>query len=139
MAFILLYVFLRVKYERDQTWKQRLLRIDVTGNVIFIAAMVSVILALTWGGAVYAWSSYQVLVPLVIGFVGLVLFLAYEWILCKKPSFPREVLSNRTSASAFIQTLIHSLCTYWAFYFMPVFFQAVKGLSPFISGNYTKD
>ncbi|KAI6084191.1 putative efflux pump antibiotic resistance protein [Hypoxylon rubiginosum] len=134
VAFVLLFVFLRVKSLRDDTWKQRLLSIDLIGNCIFIAAVIAVLIALTWGGTVYAWNTYHIIVPLVLGFLGFGLFLAYEWTICKKPSFPLQVLSNRTSAAAFMLTLIHSLCTYWAFYFLPLYFQAIKGLSSFNSG-----
>ncbi|KAI3326230.1 macrolide phosphotransferase k [Xylariaceae sp. AK1471] len=134
LAFVLLYAFLRVNHERDQTWKQRLLRVDVTGNVIFIASIVSVLIAITWGGTVFEWDTYHIIVPLVLGFIGLGLFLTFEWVYSTKPSFPLVVLANRTSAAAFILTLIHSICTYWAFYFMPIYFQSVKSLSPFHSG-----
>ncbi|KAI5921289.1 macrolide phosphotransferase k [Camillea tinctor] len=134
VSFALLFSFLRLNYQRDQSWKSRLRRIDLTGNAIFIGSMVSVLIALTWGGVIYEWSQYQVIIPLVLGFVGLGGFLAFEWTICKKPSFPRVVLSNRTSAAAFVLTLIHSLCTYWAFYFLPIYFQSVKGQMPFISG-----
>ncbi|KAI0836426.1 putative efflux pump antibiotic resistance protein [Hypoxylon sp. FL0890] len=137
VAFFLLFTFLRVKSLRDRTWRQRLLLIDVTGNLIFIGAIVAILIALTWGGTIYAWNTYHIIAPLAIGFVGFGLFLAYEWTICKKPSFPLKVLSNRTSAAAFILTLIHSLCTYWAFYFLPLYFQAVKGLSSFKSGINT--
>ncbi|KAI0106433.1 macrolide phosphotransferase k [Nemania sp. FL0031] len=134
VAFFLLFAFLRLNYERDQTWKQSFLRVDATGNVIFIGSIVAVLIALTWGGTVFRWDTYHIIVPLVLGFFGLGLFLGFEWIYSKKPSFPFVVVSNRTSAAAFALTLIHSLCTYWAFYFMPIYFQSVKSLSPFKSG-----
>ncbi|OTB14866.1 hypothetical protein K445DRAFT_334359 [Daldinia sp. EC12] len=137
LAFALLFIFLRVKSLQDQTWTQKLLLIDITGNLIFVGSMVAVLIALTWGGILYDWNTYHIIVPLVIGFVGFGFFLAYEWTICKKPSFPLQILSNRTSSTAFLLTLIHSLCTYWAFYFLPLYFQAVKGLSPFTSGINT--
>jgi hypothetical protein len=136
-AFIALFVFLRVNHERDPSWRRRLARIDFTGNAIFVAAIVAMLLALTWGGAVYEWNTYHVIVPLVLGFVGLGLFTTYEWVYSKEPSFPRAVLANRTSAAAFTLTLLHSISTYWAFYFMPIYFQSVKAEPPFMSGVYT--
>ena len=45
-AFISLFLSLHMNYQRDQTWKQRLVRLDIAGNVIFIAAVI----AQTWGG-----------------------------------------------------------------------------------------
>ena len=36
------------------------------------------VIALTWGGVRYPWSSVHTLTPLVLGLVGLVFFLIYE-------------------------------------------------------------
>lgn len=138
VAFVALFMFLRLNYQRDQTWKHRLARIDVYGNAIFIAAIVAVLLALTWGGTIYSWGGYRIIVPLALGFLGLALFLAFEWNVSKEPSFPRIIVSNITSAIALAQTLLHAICVYWAFYFLPIYFQAVRGLSPLRSGKHTR-
>lgn len=95
----------------------RLKRIDFGGNAIFIGSVVAVLLALTWGGPVYRWDSFRIIVPLVLGFIGLVGFTAFEWTpkLAPEPSFPRALLSNRTSAAALMQSFILSIVTFWAF------------------------
>ena len=136
LAFIALFIFLRLHHQRDQTWKQRLARIDVVGNAIFIGAIVAVLIALTWGGTVYSWSTSRIIVPIVLGFIGLGLYIAFEWTWSKEPSFPRKVVSNRTSAVALLLTLLHALCTYWCFYFLPIYFQSVKGFSSMWSGTW---
>ncbi|KAK2809160.1 hypothetical protein FQN50_003995 [Emmonsiellopsis sp. PD_5] len=133
-AFVALFLFLRLKYDREQSWKERVTRIDVFGNAVFIAAIIAVLIALTWGGTIYNWETYNVIVPLVLGLVGLGLFLVVEWTLVKEPSFPRGIVSNITSAVALILTFIHTLCTYCAFYFLPLYFQAVRRLSVMESG-----
>ncbi|KAK2795759.1 hypothetical protein FQN52_003608 [Onygenales sp. PD_12] len=98
-AFVALFLFLRLNYDREQSWKERVTRIDVFGNAVFIAAIIAVLIALTWGGTIYNWETYNVIVPLVLGFAGLGLFLAVEWTLVKEPSFPRGIVSNITSAA----------------------------------------
>lgn len=139
LSFGILFVFLRVKYERDLSWSARFRRIDISGNAIFVAAIVSALIALTWGGTIYSWSTYHIIVPLALGFVGVLLFVAFEWTprLCPEPSFPREIVSNRTSAAALILTFIHAIVAYWVYYFLPIYFQAVKGFSPLRSGINT--
>ena len=94
------------------------------------------LIALTWGGTVYEWDAFHIVVPLVLGFFGLLLWTAFEWTpkLCKEPSFPRKIVSNRTSAAALGLTFIHAIVTYWTYYFLPIYFQAVKGQSPMNSG-----
>ncbi|KAL7932070.1 MFS general substrate transporter [Trichoderma chlorosporum] len=138
-SFGILFVFLRVKYERDLSWSARFKRIDISGNAIFVAAIASALIALTWGGTIYSWSTYHIVVPLVLGLVGVLLFVAFEWTpkLCPEPSFPRQIVSNRTSAAALALTIIHAVVAYWVYYFLPIYFQAIKGLSPLRSGINT--
>ncbi|KAH0489330.1 hypothetical protein TgHK011_009763 [Trichoderma gracile] len=138
-SFGILFIFLRVKYDRNLSWSARFKRIDISGNAIFVAAIVSALIALTWGGTIYSWSTYHIVVPLVLGLIGILLFAAFEWTprLCPEPSFPRQIVSNRTSAAALILTFIHAIVAYWVYYFLPIYFQAVKGLSPLRSGVYT--
>lgn len=133
-AFILLFIFLRLSHEREQTWKQRLARVDFLGNLIFIVAIVSVLIALTWAGTIYDWEEFRIIVPLILGFVGLALFVTFEWTMTKIPSFPQAVISNRTSATALFLTFLHAICTYWVLYFLPIYFQGVRGYSALRSG-----
>ncbi|MCJ1358496.1 MAG: hypothetical protein MMC33_008496 [Icmadophila ericetorum] len=135
-ALVALFFFLRVNYHNDQTWKKRVSRVDFGGNAIFIAAVTAVLLALTWGGTLYSWSTYRIILALVLGFIGLFIWTAFEWTpkLAPEPSFPRKIVSNRTSTAALIVTFLHSVVTYWTFYFLPIYFQAVKGRSPLSSG-----
>lgn len=108
----------------------------MVGNLIFVGAIVACLIALTWGGTVYEWDTFHIVVPLILGFFGLFLWTAFEWTpkLCKEPSFPRKIVSNRTSAAALGLTFIHAIVTYWTYYFLPIYFQAVKGQSPMNSG-----
>ncbi|MCJ1434194.1 hypothetical protein MMC27_003561 [Xylographa pallens] len=135
-ALVALFIFLRVNYQTEQTWKQRVKRVDFGGNAIFIAAVTAVLLALTWGGTVYSWGTYHVYVALILGFLGLFLWTAFEWTprLAPEPSFPRKIVSNRTSTAALVVTFLHSIITYMSFYFLPIYFQAVRGQSPLLSG-----
>ncbi|KAL2159570.1 hypothetical protein VTH06DRAFT_2139 [Thermothelomyces fergusii] len=133
-SLVALFVFLRVTTPPGGTFVEKLKRIDFVGNAIFIAATVSVLIGVTWGGAVYPWKSANVIVPLVLGFVGIGLFLAYEWTLAKNPSLPRGAVVERTAATVLAVTFLTTLCTYWAFYFMPIYFQGVKAKSAFWSG-----
>ncbi|KAE8339531.1 hypothetical protein BDV24DRAFT_152689 [Aspergillus arachidicola] len=136
-AFVALFLFLRMNYQRDQTWKQRLARLDIAGNAIFIAAIIAVLIALTWGGTIYDWGTYHIVVPIVLGFIGIGLFITFEWTISKEPSFPRSTVSNRTSIAALILCFTHSICVYWTFYFLPIYFQAVRGVSVMRSGINT--
>nr|OQO31036.1 hypothetical protein B0A51_03742 [Rachicladosporium sp. CCFEE 5018] len=136
VAFLALFMFLRVNYKQDTTWRQRFRRIDLSGNLIFIGAVISVLIAVTWGGTAYEWKSFRIIVPILLGFLGIALFTAFEWSprLCPEPSFPKMLVSNRTSAAALSLTFIHAIVTYWTYYFLPIYFQSVKRQSAMHSG-----
>ncbi|KAI0853598.1 MFS general substrate transporter [Daldinia vernicosa] len=135
-ALILHLLFLRVNYDKETSIVERLKKIDYMGNAILIGSVVSVLIALSWGGTRYEWKSYQILVPLFLGVFGLVLFHIYEgapWVR-DYPTLPERVFKRRTPAAALIIAFINFICLFWVLYFLPIYFQAVLGMSPTISG-----
>ncbi|KAG8977222.1 hypothetical protein FRC05_002222 [Tulasnella sp. 425] len=101
VATVLVFVFLHVKSPRED-FRTRMGRIDWIGNILVIAATTSTIIALTWGGVRYPWDSYKVLVPLILGIVGLIAFFLYEGFVPSEPVVPWELLKHRTSLSGIV-------------------------------------
>lgn len=135
LALILLVVFLQVNYEKRTSFTARLKKIDWTGTVIFVLSMVSILIALSWAGTNYAWSSFRIILPLVLGLLGCVAFLFYEGSkFCLEPTMPLHLFKRRTSITAFILTFLHSVVTVWAVFFLPVYFQGVLASSAGRSG-----
>jgi hypothetical protein len=62
---------------------------------MIIGSTTSCIIALTWAGVQYPWSSVQVLAPLVIGLIGLIVSVLYEGFISANPSvrilFPHQL------------------------------------------------
>ncbi|THC91735.1 hypothetical protein EYZ11_008809 [Aspergillus tanneri] len=134
-ALVTLFAFLRVKSDDTSNYMMQLKRIDWLGNVIFVLSMVSILIALSWSGSQYPWSSFRVIVPLVMGFAGFGLFVFYEASkYCVNPTMPLHLFSNRTSGTAFGLTFLHSLSAISVMYFLPVYFQAVLGVTPSRAG-----
>ncbi|KAF8553804.1 MFS general substrate transporter [Imleria badia] len=116
--------------------KDKFMRLDWIGNFFVISSTVACTIGLTWGGITAPWSSATVLVPLVLGFVGLVVFIAYEATYATYPLVPFSLLTNLTSISGYIQTFCGCVGIVAVIYFCPVYFQACKGASPVMSGVY---
>lgn len=55
------------------------------GNLLVIGSTVACTIGLTWGGTTAPWGSATVLVPLVLGLTGLVVFIAYEATIATHP------------------------------------------------------
>jgi len=131
----LLYLFLRVKWNRQSTLRERLGRIDYIGNAILIAATVSTLLALTWANTLYPWSSYQIIVPLVLGLAGLGVFIWYEGSgYVAEPVIPVRLFANRTASILYVNTFLNNITVYWATFFLPLYFMAVLLSSPSYTG-----
>lgn len=135
VALLLLFVFLHVKSKKEPTLAMSLGKIDWVGNALFITAVSSTLVGLGWAGAVYAWSSFRVIVPLVLGLLGLAAFLVLEKFVAE-PMVPLRLFSNRTLIAVYLLTFLHSVITMWSIYFLPVYFQGVLRASPGNSGLY---
>ncbi|KAK4032143.1 MFS general substrate transporter-like protein [Parachaetomium inaequale] len=130
VALVLLVLFLQVNHVKEKSLASSLGKVDWLGNVIFVVSISAMLIPLAWAGAVYSWSSFHVLVPLLVGLAGLAGFLVYEGSrFCAQPTMPLHLFSNRTSATAFALTFLHSVATLWVLYFLPVYFQGVLGSS----------
>lgn len=134
-ALLLLFLFLHVNYTREITIVQKIKRIDLVGNAIIMASSVAILLALTYSSSRYPWSSWKIIVPLMIGLGGCGLFIVFERSkVCTEPVMPPRLFGNRTSTVVYIITFLNSMIMYWVMYFLPVFFQGVLRSSPARAG-----
>ncbi|SPO29780.1 related to Major Facilitator invovled in MEL transport [Ustilago trichophora] len=139
IALVLLVLFLNIKVPLLKG-KEKWQRLDLVGNAILFGSVTSVLIAVTEGGIKYHWSNWRVWVPLVVGVLGLVLFLVIEWVpnrLAPKPVFPLDLFTNRTSAIAYVQTFIHGVIFYGVIYVVPIYFQSIKDRTPLESAIWS--
>ncbi|KAI0686124.1 iron permease [Earliella scabrosa] len=145
LAFAAVAIFLRVQTPHG-TILAKLACMDWFGNGLIAVGSALTLVGLTWGGVHYPWGSVHVLVPLVVGVALMGAFFGYEVAfrhrkqpvqpkasireLTHSATLPLDILSNRTSAFAYLATFCHGITSVSAIYYMPVFFQACKGASP---------
>lgn len=129
------YLFLNLRWDREEAIGAKLKRIDYIGNLILMGSTVSVLIALTWAGPVYEWSDARILVPLIAGILGLVGFFVYEASgIPKEPVMPLRLFPNRTARIVYINTFLNNVLMFWCFFFFPLYFQAVQLSTPSWSG-----
>ncbi|KAI8632628.1 major facilitator superfamily domain-containing protein [Xylariaceae sp. FL1651] len=135
LVFVMCLFFLHTQHKRSPTWQHALGRIDYFGNTLFVAAVISLLLGLITGGQVFPWSSFRVILPIVLGAVGIGAFIFYESTsYCKSPTIPLELFGNRTSAIAYVLTFLTAMLLQWVSYYLPIFFQAVQLSTPVRAG-----
>jgi predicted MFS family arabinose efflux permease len=97
----------------------------------------ALLLMLSWGGTVAAWSSPPTIVGLAIGATALfVLLLARERV-AAEPILPLLLFRNRVFAVAIAAVAVTATALFGAFVFLPTFFQLVLGKSPSHAGLLT--
>ncbi|KAJ5116063.1 hypothetical protein N7456_000411 [Penicillium angulare] len=135
VTLILMLLFLHVKYDRQSTVVAKLKRVDFAGNAILIASVISILLSLTWAGTTHPWKSWRTIVPLILGFAGMGVFIAYQasrW--CLEPTMPLRLFSNRTAAFTYMLSFLHGIILYWVSLFLPIYFQSILEATPEKSG-----
>ncbi|KIJ29343.1 hypothetical protein M422DRAFT_269299 [Sphaerobolus stellatus SS14] len=133
VASVLVLIFLQLPVPQG-SFHEKVSRLDWFGNLIIIGSTAACTIAINWGGVVAPWGAARVLVPLIVGLVGLCFFMLYESFIAKEPLVPYSLITNRTSLSGYLQTFFMGFITLGLIYFYPVFFQACKGVSAAESG-----
>ena len=80
LALVAILFFMKVQegakaqYLAPEGLMSKLKKLDVLGNLIFIPSMISILLGLIMGGVAHPWSSWKIILPLVLGGVGWIVF-----------------------------------------------------------------
>ena len=111
-------------------------KLDLIGFVLFAPAAVMLLLALQYGGNQYAWNS-SVVIGLFCGATAIFLVFC-AWDIHKKDDamIPVSMIRKRIVWSSCIVYGFFLSQLYTGTYYLPIYFQAVKGVSPTLSGVY---
>ena len=120
------------------TLKEKIAQIDLIGAFFLITAIVCLLLGLQWGGVTYPWRNSRVWGTL-LGF-GLLISTFIGIQLWKGESAtipPRIIIHNRTVMACCLFSVVLSMALYCHIYYLPFYFQAVKGTTAEGSGIRT--
>ncbi|KAI1264479.1 major facilitator superfamily domain-containing protein, partial [Xylariaceae sp. FL1019] len=137
VPLVTILVVMKMKTGRADTSSltsfRKLGQLDVLGNVIFVPSMISLLFGLVTGAIQYPWSSFRVILPLVVGVVGWVGFHVQQHFVAN-PMVPKRLFSNRTSAASYTLSFLISIVAQAALYFVPVYLQAIVGAIVLVTG-----
>lgn len=135
IAFIIIFLFLDL-----QTPKTHLIdglkAIDWLGTATIVGGTLMLLLGLEFGGVSYPWSSPTVICLIVFGVATIVLFGLIEWRLAKYPVIPLRIFKHKSNIASLGVCAFHGYVFIAANYYLPLYFQAVLGTSPVLSGVY---
>jgi EmrB/QacA subfamily drug resistance transporter len=107
---------------------------DIAGMFTMIVGVVSLLLALSFGGKDYAWDSWQILGLFALAVIGLVSFVIVET-KAKEPILPMYLFKNRTFLFLNLVGFFMTIGMFGAITFVPFFMQGILGVSATQSGT----
>ena len=131
IAIILLFIFFFPNFRPDKLKHS----IDYPGVVLLILTVVPAMLALSWGGVEYGWSSLQIAGMFIFSAVMLAFFIFVES-RSKEPIIPLSLFRNRIVAFSELVIFFTAFGMFGGIIFIPLFFQGVLGVTATTSGNF---
>ncbi|OQO00322.1 hypothetical protein B0A48_13669 [Cryoendolithus antarcticus] len=135
LAFFILLIFLDIKTPTTPIL-EGLKAIDWVGSVLVIGATLMFLFGLQFGGETYPWASATVICLIVFGVLTFVIFGFYEKHIPPYPLMPTRLFAQTTNIASLTVVFIHGLVFISGSYYLPLYFQSVRGASPIMSGVY---
>ncbi|KAL4902755.1 hypothetical protein BDW74DRAFT_180454 [Aspergillus multicolor] len=119
------------------SWQSILKQLDLLGVVLFITAMTCYLLALEWGGGVKTWGDADVIGTLTAAGIIALLFCLQQWFMHDSAMIPRGLLLTRSMTTHCAVIFFLAPAFFILLYYLPIYFQVVRGLSATASGVRT--
>ncbi|KAG9230449.1 putative HC-toxin efflux carrier [Amylocarpus encephaloides] len=118
----------------DNGWKARIKEFDLEGTAVFMPAIICLLLALQWGGTKYPWKDGKIIALLVLFAVLISVFIGIQFWKQDSATVPPRIMAKRSMWSAAWFAFALGSCFLLLIYYLPIWFQAVKGASAVKSG-----
>lgn len=133
IGLVAVVVFLRLN-KRTGSIYSKVLGFDWGGAFLLTASATSFLIPVSWGGIMYAWSSWQAILPLILGVTGIVGFICFESYIAREPLIRFAIFKQLTAVVNYFGTFIHGIVLWCLIYYLPFYFEGVKDYKPAIVG-----
>jgi hypothetical protein len=110
--------------------------LDLVGFVVFAGAAIQILLALQWGGVESPWKSATIIGLFLGGGATLVAWGFWNAHKGDSALIPFSFVRQRVVWSAALTHMLIFTNVFVSSFFLPIYFQAVKGKTPFMAGVY---
>jgi len=116
--------------------RQGLVAVDWLGSLTVIGATLMILLGLELGGVTHPWGSATVVCLILFGVLTTLGFIFIEWKVAALPIIPMHLFGVRSNLASLGVAATHGFVFISGSYYLPLYFQAVLGASPLMSGVY---
>jgi EmrB/QacA subfamily drug resistance transporter len=108
-------------------------QLDVIGAALMVCAALSLMLALSWGGTHYPWTSWRI-IGLVVGSAALWVLFALRLLTAREPFIPVAILRGRVTSAITCAAFFSIGAVIGVTIYTPLYCQTVLGISASLSG-----
>ncbi|KAL9615619.1 MAG: hypothetical protein Q9160_009366, partial [Pyrenula sp. 1 TL-2023] len=120
--------------EGENTWASFFKKLDIIGFILFASSAIMFLLALQYGGNQYPWDSSVVIGLLCGAGVTSFVFAAWNWHIGEEAMIPTHLIRQRVMWTSCLVMTFNMVLVFLASYYLPIYFQTVKGENPLKSG-----
>ncbi|KAI9835391.1 MAG: hypothetical protein M1819_002308 [Sarea resinae] len=113
---------------------EKLKQFDISGTAVLIVGIACLLLALQWGGSRYDWSNARIIALLTLFGVSAVVFVLIQFWKGEYATVPPRIFKKRSVAFSAWHVFAAGAAMNVLEYFLPIWFQAIKGVSALNSG-----
>lgn len=141
-AFVVLIVFFihipehTIKSPVKGNGREILKSLDLPGFCLFAPSVIMFLLALEWGGSSYPWNSATIIGLFCASACNLVLFLLWEFWKGDSAMIPLSMVRQQVVWTSCLVMFFFFGCLLTTSYYLSIYFQAVQGIAPLLSGVY---
>ncbi|KAI5195487.1 MFS general substrate transporter [Aureobasidium subglaciale] len=133
-VLFLLFFFNPPKQDQDTTSARKMAALDLVGLLLFAPATIMMLLALQWGGLEYAWGSATIIGLFAGAMVLTCIFALWQVRKGDDAMIPPRLFTQRVVFFACLTEHFAMGTVYIAIFYLPQWFQIVKGVTPIRSG-----
>ena len=115
-------------------WREKLKQLDPIGNLVFFPGVLCLVLALQWGGTTYSWKDARIIVLLVLCAILVAIFIGIQVRKGDSGTVPPRIVKQRSIWASIIFIFFNGAALMVLMYYLPIWFQAIKGVSAVKSG-----
>ncbi|KAI1214425.1 MFS general substrate transporter [Annulohypoxylon truncatum] len=125
----LMWVFLPLKPVTG-SWSEKIRKIDWFGLFTVVTGVLFLIIPINSGGSTFPWNDAVIISLLVLGGTFIILFCVVEIRIAKLPMIPVRLFNQVSTSVIYLQSALYNGVWQIDLYFLPMYFQDVRGYSP---------
>ncbi|KAI8929109.1 major facilitator superfamily domain-containing protein [Entophlyctis helioformis] len=124
---IIVAVFLLDLPASTDNWRTSIQRVDFTGTLLLVGAVIAFLIPVQGGGTQYAWNSPTVISLFIVAGILTAAFIYVELKFATEPIIPFELFLNYRSVAVFVAAFFLGMSFFPIVFYAPVYFQVSFG------------